>query len=83
MDRRVVRPSVRREVEEEFSHHVEMRVRDLVAEGWSEDDARREAERRFGNIEKLKADCRHVPEKVNLAKNRTDKPRTHLPWRAE
>lgn len=57
MDKRVVRPPVRREVDEEFDHHVELRVRDLMADGWSEGDARREARRRFGDMERLKADC--------------------------
>ena len=60
MERRVVRPTVEREVDEEFSHHVEMRVRDLVGRGWNEDEARTEAVRRFGDVERLKADCRDL-----------------------
>jgi len=59
-DPRVVRPTVEREVDEEFDHHVEMRVRDLVAEGWTEEDARAEAMRRFGDMDRLKADCRDL-----------------------
>ena len=59
-DGRVVRPTVDREVDEEFDHHVEMRVRDLVAEGWTQEDARREAMRRFGDMDRLKADCRDL-----------------------
>jgi putative ABC transport system permease protein len=59
-DRSVVPPTVEREVDEEFDHHVEMRVRDLRAEGWTEDDARREAVRRFGDMDRLKADCRDL-----------------------
>jgi predicted permease len=55
-----VRPTVEREVDEEFDHHVEMRVRDLVAEGWMEEDARAEAMRRFGDMDRLKADCRDL-----------------------
>ena len=53
MDRRVVPPNVQGEVEEEFAHHVEMRVRDLVAAGWDEADARVEALRRFEPREEL------------------------------
>lgn len=60
MERRVVLPTVEREVDEEFSHHVEMRVRDLVGQGWDEEDAHAEAVRRFGDIERLKADCRDL-----------------------
>ena len=59
-DRRVVRRSVESEVDEEFAHHVDLMVRDLVAAGWSEEDARAEAGRRFGNVERLKADCRDL-----------------------
>lgn len=58
MDDRVVKPSVDQEVDEEFDHHVGMMVRDLVAEGWSEEEARAEARRRVGNIERWKADTR-------------------------
>lgn len=54
---RIVRPPVRTEVEEELAFHVEMRVRELVARGWDEGEARAEALRRFGDIERVKADC--------------------------
>ena len=50
-NQRIVKPPVDREVEEELAHHVEMRVRELVAEGWTEEDARTEAYRRFGDLE--------------------------------
>lgn len=59
-ERRFVRPSVDREVDEEFAHHVAMRVRDLVAAGWDEEEARAEAMRRFGDMERLKADCKDL-----------------------
>ena len=70
MKRRIVQPDVRREVDEEFRHHFEMRVRDLVSEGWSEEDARREARRRFGDIERLKADCRELGTRRNVEMHR-------------
>lgn len=54
----VVRPSVDREVEEEFDHHQDMIVRDLTAEGWSEEDARAEAVRRLGDVRRWKAESR-------------------------
>ena len=41
---------VEREVEEELLHHFDLEVRDLMAGGLSADDARREAERRFGDV---------------------------------
>ena len=70
MERRVMRPTVDREVDEEFAHHVDMLIRDLVATGWTEDDARREAVRRFGDIDRLKADCRDLGTRRNVMMNR-------------
>lgn len=70
MDRRVVRPPLEAEVEEEFSHHVEMRVRELVSCGWEEDAARAEALRRFGDMERLKSDCRQAGTRRDVVMNR-------------
>jgi len=48
---RLDRPQdVERSVEEELRFHFEMTVKELVADGESEAEARREAERRFGDI---------------------------------
>lgn len=58
MDRRVVPPPVDREVDEELDHHVAMLVRDLVAQGWAEEEARAEALRRFGDMDRWKAESR-------------------------
>ncbi len=41
-----------------------------MAEGWSEDDARREAHRRFGDIERLKADCEDLGTRRDVEMNR-------------
>ncbi len=41
---------VEREVEDELRHHFELGVEELVERGSSEADARREAERRFGDV---------------------------------
>src|SRR5580765_423151 len=43
------------EVDEELAFHVEMRTRELVANGLSHDAARREAERRLGNQGSLRS----------------------------
>lgn len=43
-----------RETEDEITSHIEMRVDDLVAAGMSEEDARREAIRRFGDLEEAR-----------------------------
>lgn len=59
----VVRPTVDREVDEEFDHHQDMIVRDLMAEGWSEEDARTEAIRRLGDVRRWKAESREWGER--------------------
>jgi predicted permease len=68
--KRLVPPSVEREVDEEFSFHVDMRVRELVGRGWTEDDARAEAIRRFGDMDRVKADCRDLGAGRNVRMNR-------------
>ena len=70
----MVPPAVEREVEEELAFHVDMRVRELVARGWTEDDARREAVARFGDIERVKGDCR------TLGKGRDARMNRRLGW---
>ncbi|HKP27958.1 MAG TPA: ABC transporter permease, partial [Gemmatimonadales bacterium] len=46
----VGRKSVRRDVDDELRFHIEERTRDLIAEGRTPEEARREAERRFGEV---------------------------------
>jgi putative ABC transport system permease protein len=45
------------DAERELSFHVEMKVEELVAAGWDREEARREAERRFGDRAKVGAEC--------------------------
>ena len=53
---RLDRPAdVTRAVDEELRFHFDMAVRELVAAGASEADARREAERRFGDVQGTRA----------------------------
>jgi len=54
----VFRLSPREEVDEEFAFHVEMAVRRNIAKGMDPEEARREAERGFGEMERVKAECR-------------------------
>ncbi|MBT8335451.1 MAG: ABC transporter permease [Gemmatimonadetes bacterium] len=51
------RAAVRREVDEELDHHLELRADELVAEGWDPAEARLEAERRFGDLTATRAYC--------------------------
>lgn len=47
-----------RELDEELGFHLDMQTRKLVDEGWSEDDARREARRRFGSANRQRDQVR-------------------------
>jgi predicted permease len=48
------------DLEDELSFHLQMRFRELVDEGFSESDARREAHRRFGDLGRVRAQCRQI-----------------------
>jgi putative ABC transport system permease protein len=52
------RTSVEREVDGELAFHLEMRARELVAQGMDEARAQAEARRRFGDLEKVRKECR-------------------------
>ena len=51
--------TVAAEVDEELDGHIEMRIEELRTAGLSEADARREALRRFGDLDAARAYCRH------------------------
>ena len=70
-ERRIFRPPVQEEVDEEFSFHVEMRVRELVASGLSVAEARAEAVRRFGDIEEVRTACRRLGEERDRRERRS------------
>ncbi len=44
---------VEQEVREELAHHIDLRTEELVARGMSRDAARAEAERRFGDLDRM------------------------------
>jgi putative ABC transport system permease protein len=51
------RSNVREDVDDEIRFHFEMRVRDLVAAGWTEAAAREEAAQRFGELAAVRDAC--------------------------
>ncbi|HKW11626.1 MAG TPA: permease prefix domain 1-containing protein, partial [Gemmatimonadaceae bacterium] len=53
---------IRADVDEELTFHFDMRAAELVAGGMSEEEARREAEREFGDVEFTRRYCRHLDE---------------------
>jgi predicted permease len=46
-----------RDAEDEFAFHIEMATRDLIARGWAPRDAAREAQRRFGDVDRVRRAC--------------------------
>ena len=50
--------AIRNEVDEELRVHLEMAIEELRAKGLSPDDARRQAVRRFGDLEGTRRYCR-------------------------
>jgi predicted permease len=58
-----------RDIEEEVSVHLDMRTEELMAEGMSEEEARREAVRAFGDPERAKRDLM-APERRRLRRVR-------------
>jgi predicted permease len=50
------------EVDDELAFHLEMRTREYIDRGFSATDARREAERRMGDVERVRAACRTLGE---------------------
>ena len=46
--------AVHREIDEEMRFHLDMRAEENVRRGMSPEDARREAERRFGRLTRIK-----------------------------
>src|SRR5207253_11330076 len=52
--------AVAENVEQELQFHFDMTVGDLMSQGWSEEDARREAVRRFGDIEEMRARLKQI-----------------------
>ncbi|MEP6732750.1 MAG: ADOP family duplicated permease [bacterium] len=49
--RQLVRPPVGKRVDSELAFHIEMRTRELIAQGMSAEEARRAAIARFGNLD--------------------------------
>jgi predicted permease len=59
------------DVDDEFAFHVETRVDELVAQGFSPKAAREEALRGFGDIQQVKAICRTLAEERERTMQRT------------
>jgi predicted permease len=52
--------AMKREIDEELRLHLELRTAEYIDTGVSTEEAAREARRRFGNIQKVREECRDV-----------------------
>jgi predicted permease len=53
-----IRPDPKREVDDELAFHLEMRAREFMERGLSEEEARREAAKSFGDVQEIRGDLR-------------------------
>ena len=60
------------DVKEELRFHLETKVDDLVAQGWSPEDARKEAERQFGDILAVQHEGERIGEHMDRRRRLTD-----------
>jgi putative ABC transport system permease protein len=66
------RVRVEDEVDSELSFHVEMRARELIAQGMTPAEARETAIRRFGDIDRVNATCRAIGRQRDHSMRRTE-----------
>ncbi len=68
----VRRPSPKEDVERELRAHLALRAEELEQEGWSAEDAAREAERLFGDRGSIAHACRRISERHDRAVRRAN-----------
>ena len=69
---RVFKTSVDQEVADEIEHHVQLRAREFEAAGMSPEDARREAEARFGDLPQVVSDLEGIGKRRDEAMARQE-----------
>lgn len=60
------------DVKDELRFHLEAKVDDLIAQGWRPEDARKEAERQFGNIPAVQSVGERIGEHMDRRRRLTD-----------
>ncbi|MEP6834613.1 MAG: ABC transporter permease [Gemmatimonas sp.] len=66
------RQDIRNDVDDELRFHLETRAQELVASGFSADDARLQAAREFGDIEDARQYMRHVDGSIETRRRQRD-----------
>lgn len=57
---RTSRTQLRESIDDEFSHHFELVVDELTSAGWTQENARAEAMRQFGDMDETRAYCEEM-----------------------
>src|SRR5919106_5251832 len=63
---------VKADVDDELRFHLESRIQEYIAQGMSPDDARAEAMRRFGNVERVREHCEAIDHTIEHDRRRAD-----------
>ena len=63
-------PDAEADVEDELRFHLEAKVDELVAQGWTYEAARVEARREFGDVMRVRQTCQQLQEKSEGRKRR-------------
>ena len=62
---------IRREIDDELAHHLELCAEELIDQGWAPEEASREAARRFGDMEETRAYCAQMQVRRGEVERRT------------
>jgi len=63
---------VKNDIAEELEHHIEMRTEENMEAGMSREDARAEAMRRFGDLERIRRETEEIDERLERRRRRRD-----------
>jgi putative ABC transport system permease protein len=66
------KPDAKRDVDDEVAFHLEMRTRELIEQGMSPDEARRQATASFGDVQAIRSDLRQERASRNEERERRD-----------
>lgn len=69
---RLLGPDPAADVKDELRFHLEAKTEDLIRRGWEPHDARREAERQFGDIRAVQQVGQHIGEKMEHRRRLSD-----------
>src|SRR5689334_17295851 len=68
----LLKPNVRRDVDDELNFHLDERVADLVASGLTRNDAERQARTEFGDVDQVSAGLRDIDHRILANRSRTE-----------